>query len=204
VEITVDALEAAGRGRRAALAPPTPAVAKLLAQPLNAGLGSLVAPHGPALAAQRAEVAARASQVGAYAGHDAVLNLAGQQRLDGTMKYLGAKSREHGAVLDPVLGLSDAAQVTDALPHLATLAGSGLGDMVSHTVTTTLGRLMTGEITKVQATDAIRKLRGRLPATGSKERGYWTERLGRMAGEQPAQFENISVVATAILQCPDD
>jgi hypothetical protein len=40
------------------------------------------------------------------------------------------------------------------------------------TVTTTLGRLMTGEITKVQATDAIRKLRGRLPAAGSKEREY--------------------------------
>ena len=203
-EITADALETAGQGRRAALAPPTPAVARLLAQPLTAGLGSLVAPHGPDLAAQLAEVAARASQVGAYAGHDAVLNLAGQERLEGTLRYLGAENREHGAVLDPVLGLSHPAQITAALPHLATLAGSGLGDMVSHTVTTTLGRLMTGEITQAQAVESIRKLRGRLPATGSKERGDWTGRLIRMAGEQPAQFENISVVATAILECPDD
>jgi hypothetical protein len=203
-EITQDALEAAGRGRRAALEAPTPAVAKLLAQPLTSALGTMVAPHGPALAAQRAEIAARASQVSAYAGHDALLNLAGQKRLDGALRYLDAENREHGAVLDPVLGLHDAAQVTDALPHLATLAGSGLGDAVSQAVTTTLSRLMTGDITKAQATAAIRELRGRLPASGSKERGYWTDRLSRMAREQPNQFDNISVVATAVLECPDD
>jgi hypothetical protein len=74
---------------------------------------------------------------------------------------------------------------------------------VSHTVATTLGRLMTGEITADQATAAIRDLRGRLPAGGSRERGYWTDRLGRMAREQPGQFDNISAVATAILECPD-
>jgi hypothetical protein len=34
--------------------------------------------------------------------------------------------------------------------------------------------------------------------------GRLTGRLIRMAREQPAQFENISVVAEAILECPDD
>ncbi|WFE48818.1 hypothetical protein [Micromonospora sp. WMMD1155] len=202
-EITGEALEAAGRGRRAALAAPTAAVARLLSQPLSADLRPLVASPGPELVAQHAEVAARAAQVGGYAGHEALLHLAGQDRLDETVRYLAAADREHGALLDPVLGLPNTARVLDALPHLATLAGTGLGDKVSDTVTTTLGRLMTGEITREQATEAVRKLRGRLPGLATKERRRWIDRLSQLAREQPSQFENISAVATAVLECPD-
>lgn len=205
-EVTEEMLIAAGSARRAAYEPPSLPVASLLAQPLTspAGLRQVFATHGAALRAGHAEVSAMVGRVPGYAAHEAMLNLAAQGRLDPTLDYLGTADRQHGAVLDPVLGLADADQVRDVLPHLAVLAGEGLADPVSRTIVSTIGDLMAGTTTQEAAVGAIHRLAGQLPRTDTGLRVRWTEKLSELSGQVPDQSANLAAVIRAVLTCPED
>jgi hypothetical protein len=160
------------------------------------------------LGADQRPVATRlAGLTTAFRPQAALLNLDHAGGREGTLDYLSDPTAP-GAVLGPLRAVPETAtpaerevQVRQMLPELAALAGHGLNDEVSMTITRVLDRLFAGEMTEAQARTEIFTLAGKL-VNESAIRNTWVTALNDVARLLPQQVETLTWTIEAILDCP--
>ncbi|GAA5179179.1 hypothetical protein GCM10023322_08390 [Rugosimonospora acidiphila] len=210
-ELSADLVRDGGGTRRApAFEPPTWSVASFLTQRLTEPevVRESFGRFGAGLDAVRAEVAQVDDRVPeTFAGHKAMIGLAANRHLDSTLTYIADRTSP-GAMIKPMVDATATgspaereAQLKEMLPHLADLAGHGLGDVVSQRIAQILSDMITGELERGKALESITPLAGQL-SQDTAVRVEWVRALRALAAKVPTYDEIFTEVGTAIMKCP--